>query len=106
MKTKRHFGKQIQKFALCDLSCNKPHERAVQPGLSLSPQDVKNLTDKGLATSTPNASFYDDEGVSPVDFFIEPQYRRGFDLNTAWAISKATEQKIIDVHKRDSLIYG
>lgn len=87
--------------------CNKydVYEKPVQPDLALTPQKVKELTERGIAVSTQNQGFNDDPQFSN-DWFIEPQFRRGCDMNTVWEISQNTQSKLIGVHKSDKRKYG
>lgn len=82
--------------------CNKydVYEKPVQPGLALTPQKVKELTERGIAVSTQNQGFNDDPQFSN-GWFIEPQFRRGCDMNIAWEISQHTQSKLISAHKND-----
>ncbi len=90
-------------------SCNKlgKYEKPVQSGLSLTPRDVKELTDRGIAVSTPNSSYTEASPIHRSDsWFVEPQDRRGMDMNTAWEISQRTRAKIIAAHKSDKRKFG
>lgn len=87
-------------------TCNKydKFEKPVQAGLALTPRKVRELTDRGVAVSTPNQNYMDSEfSNSP---FVEPQYRRGCDLNTAWEISRRVTSKLVNVHKIDKRKFG
>lgn len=91
------------KTATCNIY--DKYEKPVQGGLALTPQKVKELTDKGLAVSTPNQGFNDDPQFSD-SWFIEPQFRRGCDMNTAWEISQFTQSKLVNAHKSDKRKFG
>ena len=89
-------------------TCNKLnlYEKPVQSGLALTPQMVKEMTERGLAVSTPNiGQVQDNSGIPRGDWFLEPQYRRDCDMNTAWEISQNTQRSLIDIHKRDKKRY-
>ena len=88
-------------------TCNvyDKYEKPVQNGLALTPQKVKELTEKGIAVSTQNQGFYDDSQFSD-SWFIEPQFRRGCDMNTAWEITQRMQSKMIAAHKNDKRKFG
>lgn len=88
-------------------TCNKydEFEKPVQAGLALTPQKVKELTERGIAVSTPNQG-YSDGSESAGSPFVEPQYRRGCDMNTAWEISRRVTSKLVNVHKSDKRKFG
>ena len=88
--------------------CTKflPHEQPVQPGLALTPTMVKQLTERGVAVSTPNIGYLNEPAVSSTDFFVEPQFTRDMDLNTSWELSKMSSKTLIGMNKRDKLKYG
>lgn len=115
METLRKLRCTRGQVAHCGVSMTKPHEKIVQNGLAITPRDVKTMTSRGIpvATQNQNNMFYNDSdlpGFNPdldVDpFFVEPQYRRGADMNTMWEISKSTGRKMIGALKRDKQIYG
>lgn len=89
-------------------TCNKydKYEKPVQSGLALTPAMVKQMTDRGLAVSTPNMQMMNDDVAFADSWFIEPQFRRGCDMNTAWEISQQVQGNLIDVHKTDKKRYG
>ena len=38
--------------------------------------------------------------------FIEPQFRRGCDMNTAWEITQLAQSKLVNAHKSDKRKFG
>lgn len=80
------------------------YEKPVQGGLALTPAMVKQMTDRGLSVSTPNIGQIQENG--PSDGTLEPQYRRGMDMNTAWELSHNVSKGLIHAHKRDKKIFG
>lgn len=76
-----------------------------QEGLTMTPTQVKELSDKGIPVTThvPNES--------PVEsaeqgFFVEPMFRRSVDTNDLWTMEQATRKKLARVHTENRNIYG
>lgn len=73
----------------------------VQSGLALTPAKVKELTDKGIAVSTPMASPSDYDGSSrPGDFTLDPMYSVDSDRNTLWEMSQTARQRILKARSK------
>lgn len=77
----------------------------VQEGLALTPSDVKQLTDKGIAVSAQQQNVSNASDLEN-GFYVDPMYRRGTDLNDLWNIEKSTRAKFNNSYKRDKKIYG
>lgn len=88
--------------------CDKysKYEKPVQSGLALTPRDIKQMTERGLAVSTPNLQVFNDSEAFTDSWFIEPQFRRGCDMNTAWETTQVVQSNLINVHKSDKKRYG
>lgn len=100
---KRIFKAQLNPCAclhdsLVDHICTKP-------GLSLTPGDIKALTDKGIAVSLPNAQNFlaPQEGAS---WNVEPQFRRDATMCSVWETEKLSQRKVMKAQKADIQIYG
>ncbi len=99
---KRVLNAGDNKLATCNIYGK--YEKPVQPGLALTPRDVKTLTERGLAVSTPNIGQIEDPAGS--SDYLEPQYRRDCDMNTAWELSRRVTSKLVNAHKNDKRKYG
>lgn len=88
--------------------CDKysKYEKPVQSGLALTPRDIKQMTERGLAVSTPNLQVSNDSEAFTDSWFIEPQFCRGCDINTAWETTQVVQSNLINVHKSDKKRYG
>lgn len=99
--TKRKFETPSE-FATC--KCKSEFWKTKE-GLTMTPTQVKELTDKGISVTTrmPNES--------PVDapengFFVEPMFRRSVDTNDLWSMEQSTRKKLSRSHKIDTETYG
>lgn len=90
-----------------NITCNcdyTPFDIPVQSNLALTPAKVKELTDKGIAVSTPVSSALDYDGSSrPGDFTLDPMYANGSDRNTLWEMSQTARQRILKARSRKPL---
>ena len=84
-------------FKLCDCSQSKPMEQIVQNGLALTPQKVKQLTERGIPVNISNTSILRDPDALPG--VIPVQHLRGMDLNTAWEMSMRAKKTLINQFK-------
>lgn len=97
----RTFDKNVK---TCSCSLCEQDKIVTKPHLAMTPQQMKELTDKGIAVSLPNASFLDGEGSRGWD--IEPMFKRDTDMNTAWELEQVSKSKIIKAHKLDKKKFG
>lgn len=81
----------------------KGYYKPVQNGLAVRPSEVAELTARGIAVTSQNVN-KDDPGFHEKS--LDVTAKRGFDLNTAWEMSKVSRSKIINAHKLDSKLYG
>lgn len=76
-----------------------------QEGLTMTPSQVKELTEKGISVTTrmPNDAPVDapDQG-----FFVEPMFRRSVDTNDLWSMEQSTRKKLLQAHKLNVQNYG
>lgn len=84
-------------FRLANCSVTEPTEQIVQNGLSLSPQQVRDLSMRGIPVNTTNTSILRDPDNLPgvVPFYA----RRNVDLNTAWEMSTISKHSLIEKYK-------
>lgn len=79
-----------------------------KPGLSLTPSQIKDLTDRGVAVSLPNAKQFLDTEVSINDhsWEVDPVFKRDTDMIQLWEIEKAARGKVLRAHKSDKKRFG
>ena len=96
--------RKLNSFGAAFATCNRfnSHESAVQSDLALTPRRVRELSERGIPVSVGNMTIPATEETA----YLDPQFRRGCDLNTAWEISRRVSSGLIDVHKRDKQLYG
>lgn len=90
-------------FATC-VYTDKTYERT-QPGLAMTPSEVKNLADRGIPVTLPSPSTQPAESIDQ-GFFVEPMFRRSVDVNDLWQLQNDTKRKIANAHKRDVSAFG
>lgn len=76
-----------------------------KPGLALTPSDIKNLTDKGIAVSLPNAQNF----LNPAEgssWTVEPEFRRDATMCSVWETEKLAQKRVMQARKKDIQIYG
>lgn len=84
-------------------ACVIKNDIEVQAGLSLSPSEIENLTNKGRAASLGSLdgnAYYDN---LPAGAEVPLEARRGTDLNTVWESSKDAQKKILDARSRAAI---
>lgn len=100
---KRVFKSQLKP---CKCVCYPDIDKLVtKPGLALTPMDIKNLTDKGIAVSLPNAQNF----LSPVEgssWTVEPEFRRDATMCSLWETEKLAQKRVMQARKKDIQIYG
>lgn len=78
-----------------------------KPGLSMTPSQVKELTDRGIAVSLPNEKqFLDGQNLPTSDWFVDPVFKRSMDMCELWELEKSTQNKLISAHKADKKKFG
>lgn len=100
---KRVFKPQLKP---CKCVCHSDVDRLVtKPGLALTPMDIKNLTDKGVAVSLPNAQNFlnPTEGSS---WTVEPEFRRDATICSVWETEKLAQKRVMQARKKDIQTYG
>lgn len=96
MASKRDLTKQSFRLACCGTyECNF---NPVQAGLSLTPKDVKSLTERGIAVSTQNHISFDN--VRSTGDTYDYLFKRGYDLNTAWETTYNYKKGLLNVLKQ------
>lgn len=78
----------------CDFDVRKDYEKT-KPGLALTPQQVAEMSKRGIPVSPMNVPFIDVAGDS--SWNIEPQFCRDMDMATAWEMEKASQRKALQI---------
>lgn len=85
----------------CDCSY-KAYDTVVQSGLSLTPAQVRKLSEKGIAVSTPNANqegLYDSSSDLS-DYSLDSFYERGITREELWERAQVAKTKILNSRDR------
>lgn len=78
-----------------------------KPGLSLTPQNIKELTDRGIAVNLPNEKqFLQGDSIKNNSWDIEPVFRRSMDMCEAWELEQVSKNKVLKAHKVDKKKFG
>lgn len=74
----------------------------VQDGLALTPARVRQLTEKGIAVSTPaaNSEGIFDASDAPDDFGMDSMHERGMTREELWERSQVAKQNIMNARNR------
>lgn len=89
---------------LCSCKVDGVFEHRVQNNLALTPRMVKEMTEKGIAVSLPNNTIdpQDDPVMSKAGKWeLDPIEMRGFDKNSAWEMSKRSNNKITQAIRKN-----
>lgn len=90
----------------CGLCLEKDFE-ITKPNLSLTPQAIKELTDRGIAVNLPNEkSFIQGDPISSSSWDIEPIFRRSVDMCEVWELEQVSKSKVLKAHKIDKRKFG
>lgn len=100
---KRIFKAQI-KPCNCTL-CADIDRLTTKEGLSLTPQRVKELTDRGIAVSLPNSQNF----IAPSEsksWDIDPMFKRDANMCDLWEQEQLAKKRVMNAHKKDKQLYG
>ena len=75
-------------------------ELVTKPNLAMTPKQVQELTDRGIAVSLPNEKTFLD-GSSKTDWSIDPIFRRDADMCSMWELSRDCQGRILKAQKAD-----
>lgn len=98
----RVFKKNVD---VCDCVLSDADKSVTQPHLAMTPQQVKELTDRGIPVSLPAQQFLDSDSDSS-SWSVDPVFQRDNDINTAWEKEQLSRSKLIKAHKNDKKRYG
>lgn len=79
-----------------------------KPNLALTPQNIKDLTDRGIAVNLPNEKqFLEGDSISTAkDWSVEPVFKRGADMCELWELEQVAKNKVLKAHKVDKRKFG
>lgn len=90
----------------CNLCLEKDFE-ITKPNLALTPQAIKELTDRGIAVNLPNEkSFIEGDPSSSASWDVEPIFRRSVDMCEVWELEQISKNKVLKAHKIDKRKFG
>lgn len=76
-------------------------ELVTKPNLAMTPKQVQELTDRGIAVSLPNEKSFLDGSSSKTDWSIDPIFRRDADMCSMWELSRDCQGRILKAQKAD-----
>lgn len=95
--TRGRSGKRpIPRECICK---RKVTEDIVKPNLSMTPSEIAQLANQGIAVSTPAADQFLHDNLSGWD--IPPELLRSSDRNSLWELSKDAHARIAAARRRD-----
>lgn len=101
----RIFAAQL-KPCVCVLDPEKDME-ITKPNLALTPQNIKELTDRGIAVNLPNEKqFIQGDSIKAGSWEVEPVFRRSMDMCEAWELEQVSKNKVLKAHKVDKRKFG
>lgn len=98
----RVFKKNVD---VCDCKLSDVDKSVTQPYLAMTPQQVKELTDRGIPVSLPSQQFLDSDSDSS-SWDVDPVFQRDNDINIAWEKEQLSRSRLIKAHKSDKKRYG
>lgn len=103
---KRIFQAQV-KPVTCKIVTGVDYE-ITKPNLALTPQNIKDLTDRGIAVNLPNEKqFLEGDSISAGnDWFVEPVFKRSADMCELWELEQVSKNKVLKAHKVDKRKFG
>lgn len=91
----------------CKLQTGVDYE-ITKPGLALTPQNIKELTDRGIAVNLPNEKqFLEGDAISAAKSWdVEPVFKRSADMCELWELEQVSKNKVLKAHKIDKRKFG
>ena len=101
---KRIMKAQI-KPVTCKLQIGVDYE-ITKPNLALTPQNIKDLTDRGIAVNLPNEKqFLEGDSISSAKSWdVEPVFKA--DMCELWELEQVSKNKVLKAHKIDKRKFG
>lgn len=81
----------------CNFDVTKDFERT-KPGLAITPEQVKEMTLRGIPVSAQNVGFIETSGNG--SWTVDPQFRREMDMATAWQMEKESTRKVMQAMRQ------
>lgn len=84
------------------------HETPTSNVQVLTPSDVANLSRQGIPVSAGQLPSFQvaDDMTDSLAFDMPAEYRKGYDRNSAWEMSKVAESKLARAYKSDRKKFG
>lgn len=99
---KNYFFTRPHKFATCRL---KRGDVVIQPGLSITPSQMMDMAEYGIAISSQMVgSFYD--GDKNPSWDIPAERVRGVDPGDLFELQGEVRRKVVAAHRKDVQVYG
>ena len=75
---------------------------------NLTPQNIKDLTDRGIAVNLPNEKqFLEGDSISSAKSWdVEPVFKRSADMCELWELEQVSKNKVLKAHKVDKRKFG
>lgn len=91
----------------CHLQTGVDYE-IIKPNLALTPQNIKELTDRGIAVNLPNEKqFLEGDSISSSKSWdVEPVFKRSADMCELWELEQVSKNKVLKAHKVDKRKFG
>lgn len=77
-------------------------EEQVQNGLAITPEQMQEMTLKGVPIASQNLGITYDEGYSNTSFDVPMEYQRGVDISDAWEAREDVTKRFNKVYKEAS----
>lgn len=96
--------RKCSRFDVIPSDCKfKDGEQVPQNGLAITPGMVKAMSDQGIPVSLSFSGMIDE---STETFDVDPVFRRGADINTAWESENTAKKKVMKANRNDVRRYG
>lgn len=95
------------KPVICKTEIGRDYE-ITKPNLALTPQNIKDLTDRGIAVNLPNEKqFLEGDSITlSKTWDVEPVFKRSADMCELWELEQVSKNKVLKAHKVDKRKFG
>lgn len=97
--------KNVPKYCVCVIRPEVDKEMTLND-LAMTPTQVKQLADKGVACSMPNLDYLDSDGAPKHDYSVAGMFRRGMTREELWQNQQIARKNVINAQRVDKLQYG
>ena len=88
------------------VTCKKERDfLPVTPGLAVTPSQMLELSEHGIAISGQNAANFDDGEFTP-SWDLDASQLRGVDMADLWQLQRSTKKKMRQAYAADVMKYG